>query len=243
MSREWSERHIRDLVHSEWDKLGGGGSGGWTGEDGIFSKMMKEFVLGADGVLGKEGGLPNVQLSQWTEDIERSGVRYHYKRMQYNVKVTNTSIDISRTSGLLINSTLYDIHYEIEGSLDIPDPDDQMYTNCNGWINDQVRCSLPSGTGDFERVTYYLGTILSGVDAYQLWLPITYVNCGNDITIEETGEEFVLRTYVKQPVLLCVGIAANSEINTSYTGSRTFKKSRDYRIRLSDSGYIAHEEV
>ena len=88
-----------------------------------------------------------------------------------------------------------------------------------------------------------MGTILSGVDAYQLWLPITYVNCGNDITIEETGEEFVLRTYVKQPVLLCVGIAANSEINTSYTGSRTFKKSRDYRIRLSDSGYIAHEEV
>lgn len=242
MAREWSERHIRDLVHSEWAKLGGGG-GGWTGKDGLFSKMMSEFVLGADGATGKTGGLPSVLLDQWTEDIDRSGVRYHYKRMEYKVKVTNTSLDISRTSGQLIDATVFDIHYEIEGSLNIPDPDAQMYTNCNGWINSFVQCSLPSGIGDFGGIQYYLGTILYGVGAGVLWLPIEYVNCGNDITIEETGEEFVLRTYTNAPKLLCIGIASNSNIDTSYTGSRTFKKSRDYRVRLLDTGNITQEEV
>lgn len=246
MAREWSERHIRDLVRSEWDRLGGGGGGesdDWTGKDGLFSKMMTEFVLGADGALGKTGGLPSVLLDQWTEDIDRSGVRYHYKRMEYKVKVTNTSLNISRPSGQLIPSTVYDIHYEIEGSINIPDPDDQMYTNCNGWINSFVQCSLPSGIGDFGTTKYYLGTILEGVGANVLWLPIDYVNCGNDITIEETKEEFVLRTYTNAPNLLCIGIATNSKIDTSYTGSRTFRKSRNYRVRLSDTGNITTEEA
>lgn len=245
MAREWSERHIRDLVKSEWAKLGGGGGGGgsgddWTGKDSLFSKMMSEFVLGADGATGKRGGLPSVLLDQWTEDIDRSGVRYHYKRMRYKVKVTNTSLNISRTSG---QSTVFDIHYEIEGSLNIPDPDAQMYTNCNGWINSYVMCSLPSGIGDFGTTKYYLGTILKGVGANVLWLPIDYVNCGSDITIEETKEEFVLRTYTNAPNLLCIGIATNSNIDTSYTGSRTFRKSRDYRVILSDTGNITTEEA
>lgn len=246
MAREWSERHIRDLVNSEWKKLGGGGGDSgddFVGKDGIFSKMMTEFVLGAEYAVGRKGGLPSVLLDQWTEDIDRSGVRYHYKRMEYKVKVTNTSLNISRTSGQLTGATVYDIHYEIEGSLNIPDPDDQMYTNCNGWINSCVLCSLPSGIGDFGTTKYYLGTILEGVGANVLWLPIEYVNCGNDITIEETGEEFVLRTYINAPKLLCIGIATNSNIDTSYTGSRTFRKSRDYRVRLSDTGNITTEEA
>ena len=250
MAREWSERHIRDLVNSEWKKLGGDGGGGggdsgddFVGKDGIFSKMMTEFVLGAESAVGRSGGLPSVLLYQWTEDIDRSGVRYHYKRMEYRVKVTNTSLNISKPSGQITGATVYDIHYEIEGSLNIPDPDDQMYTNCNGWINSYVPCSMPSGNGDFGTTQYYLGTILEGVGAPQLWLPIEYVNCGNDITIEETGEEFTLRTYTRAPKLLCVGIASNSQINTGYTGSRTFRKSRDYRVRLSDTGNITTEEA
>lgn len=248
MSREWSERHIRDLVKSEWIKLGGGGGSGedFLGEDGIFSKIMTEFVLGAETILGRSGGLPTVEISQLTEDIERSGVRYHYKPIEYNVKVTNTSLDISRTSalpGVLPEGTVYDIHYEIEGSLSITDPDDQMYTNCNGWINSMALCRIPSGISYLVGVQYYLGTILEGVGAYNLWLPIDYVNCGNDITIEETGEEFVLRTYMTQPDLLCVGIATNSQIDTSYTGLRTFKKSRDYRVTLYDNGHLTQEEA
>ena len=58
--REWSERHIRDLVHSEWLKMGGcGGQGGYewgTGTDkDLLFKMNKEKFGDVD-ILGRPYG-------------------------------------------------------------------------------------------------------------------------------------------------------------------------------------------
>lgn len=75
MAREWSERHIRDLVHSEWKKLGGGGgSGGYewgTGTDkDLLFKMIKE-KFGDVNILGQSyGAIKNLTFNGSVYDPE-----------------------------------------------------------------------------------------------------------------------------------------------------------------------------
>lgn len=65
--REWSERHIRDLVKSEWEKLGGGGCQGgyeWgTGTDkDLLFKMIREKFGDVD-IFGRPyGAIKNVTV-------------------------------------------------------------------------------------------------------------------------------------------------------------------------------------
>lgn len=64
MAREWSERHIRDLVRSEWVKIegeGGGGSGGYewgtgTDKDLLFTMIKEKFGYEDALIAGRHNG-------------------------------------------------------------------------------------------------------------------------------------------------------------------------------------------
>lgn len=75
MAREWSERHIRDLVHSEWKKLGGGGgSGGYewgTGTDKDLLFIMIKEKFGDVNILGQSyGAIKNLTFNGSVYDPE-----------------------------------------------------------------------------------------------------------------------------------------------------------------------------
>lgn len=256
MAREWSERHIRDLVHSEWAKLGGGGGGNWSD---WFVKMMEDYVYGArvdsGGIpvpIDDSTGLKGFYYDYTTYDYDPPSVNYKYTEIDMHVEVTSADLKVTRNA----NGSIYcDVSWDYEGYLSFT-PSEDMYPNCNGWICPNGHLLLPDGYSAVHNRTYYLGSILfaTGLTVGEYAYPVTDIihdkQVSSDgryiIDIPDTGEEFLIRTYRNDglphvPGSAWYGIVPNKPVNTGHSGNRNFSGSGKYRVSLLSNGVISRK--
>ena len=258
MAREWSERHIRDLVRSEWVKIEGGGGGGDDEEKWAdwFVKMMEDYVYGSRADSGgipipiADGtGLKGFYYDYGTYDYKPPSVNYKYTEIGVHVDVTSADLTVTRNVG---GSVDCDVSWEYEGYLSFTSSED-MYPNCNGWISPNGKLLLPEGYSLIHNRTYYLGSILyaTGLDVVEYAYPVTDIIHDKQtssgryiIDIPDTGEEFLLRTYASDglphvPGSEWYGIVPNKAVNTGHSGKRNFSGSGKYQVSLLSNGVIS----
>lgn len=231
MAREWSERHIRDLVHSEWAKLGGGGGGNWSD---WFVKMMEDYVY---------TGLKGFYYDYATYDYKPPSVNYKYTEIDIHVEVTSADLTVTRNA---IGSIYCDVSWNYEGYLSFT-PSEDMYPNCNGWICPNGHLLLPNSYD-------YLGSILyaTGLNVGKYAYPVTDIihdkQVQSDgryiIDIPDTGEEFLIRTYKNDGLphvsgSAWYGIVPNKPVNTGHSGNRNFSGSVKCQVLLLSGGYVS----
>lgn len=256
MAREWSERHIRDLVKSEWEKLGGGGGGAGNWSD-WFIRMMEDYVYGARTDSGgipipiNDGtGLKGFNYDYGTYDYDPPSVNYKYTEIDMHVEVTSADLTVTRNVG---GSVDCDVSWEYEGYLSFT-PSEDMYPKCNGWICPNGKLLLPEGYSLVHNRIYYLGSILyaTGLNVGEYAYPVTdiihdkQVASGSRyiIDIPDTGEEFLLRTYTNDGLphvsgSAWYGIVPNKPVNTGHSGNRNFSGSGKYQVSLLSNGVIS----
>ena len=202
MAREWSERHIRDLVKSELEKLGGGG--------GSVEEIMKDVIV--DGVMNEfKVALGSVAFTANTMDIKQNSF-YEYHNVRVNAQIIPDSVRIEKSQWEDDSSKIaYDIYFNYTGYVSLGD-------NRQGEITQNKRIGAIPKYVDmdiavFSAGTHYLETIV-GLVSYSLArfsesaqpaksipedikLIFGYSNeSANkpDIIIKETGEELSLET-------------------------------------------------
>lgn len=117
--REWSERHIRDLVHSEWIKMGGcgGGSGGYewgTGTDkDLLFIMIKEKFGDVDSLGRPYGAIKNLTFNGSVYDPET----YEYQP-DIHMSVRITDCKPVEYMGMYVQPW-YKIGWDYEGYIDV----------------------------------------------------------------------------------------------------------------------------
>lgn len=240
MAREWSERHIRDLVKSEWLNIGGGGS---------VEEIMKDVIV--DGVMNEfAAALSSVAFTANTMDIKQNSF-YEYHNVRVNAQIVPSSIRIEKSQWEDDSSYIaYDIYFDYTGYVSLGD-------NKQGEITQNKRIGAIPKYVDmdiavFSAGTHYLETII-GLVSYALFrlsesaqpaksipedikLIFGYSNeVANkpDIIIKETGEELSLETAKSMPMYQGGGlyvIRTMTDFNTDNYMSRTFGGSRHIRV-------------
>lgn len=236
MAREWSERHIRDLVHSEWKKLGGGGS-----INEIIDDIMNEF----------EAALRGVAFTANTMDVKQNSF-YEYHDVRLHAEIVGDSVHIDKNT-LEGNHAypVYDIYFDYSGYVSLSDNDQGEITQ-----NKRIGAISKYVGVDVDIIdstsTHYLEIIIGLVSYY--WYTITehvrpetnifediklIFGYGNepankpDIIIKETGEELSLEDPMAMDMYKGAGlyiIRTMTDFNTDNYLSRTFGGSRHIRV-------------
>lgn len=241
MAREWSERHIRDLVRSEWVKIEGGGGGGIENiVKDIVDAIMNEFKIALSGV----------EFTANTMDIKQNSF-YEYHNIRVNARIIPDSVRIEKSQWENDSSRIaYDIYFDYSGYVSLGD-------NRQGEITQNKRIGAIPKYVDMDITvispgTHYLETFI-GLVSYSLSrfsesaqpaksipedikLIFGYSNeSANkpDIIIKETGEELSLETAKSMPMYQGGGlyvIRTMTDFNTDNYMSRTFGGSRHIRV-------------
>lgn len=241
MAREWSERHIRDLVKSEWINIGGGGGGGIENiVKDIVDAIMNEFKISLSGI----------EFTANTMDIKQNSF-YEYHNIRVNARIIPDSVRIEKSQWENDSSRIaYDIYFNYSGYVSLGD-------NRQGEITQNKRIGAIPKYVDMDITvispgTHYLETFI-GLVSYSLArfsesaqpaksipedikLIFGYSNeSANkpDIIIKETGEELSLETAKSMPMYQGGGlyvIRTMTDFNTDNYMSRTFGGSRHIRV-------------